>query len=938
MSSRRARGAGVASRAPRLVGGELRFGSVPLLVGVSASFTVESVDARAAPDARGTAERVDAAILGFEHVEDGVVQPLSRHVVRLASELRCARFTACGRCKLWWMTPAWGSDASEIPAETQFLLVELGDRAGRPNGAYAAFLPMISPDGFRATLSGHANDARDCAGALALVAESGCDDVVARGVRDALAVAVSDSPFTAVEAVVDLASRRMGTFGLRRDKRTPPVADVFGWCTWDAFYHRVTPAGVESGVASLANGGVPARFVIVDDGWQSVAPDAAYRKRVDHISDHPPPPRPAKRRKTAAAAHGAGAAGGGVVQWAGAAMAASLESVYWNGIHGAPYGTASWRAFRFLGRYVLGPAIRAAISTLSCFNHRVSALEANVKFQDGGEGGVGSKRKAGDGLGRVVARIKALGVEHVYCWHALFGYWGGLHPDEPGVARFEPKMTRPKHTPGVLTVEPSQAWDPITLGGVGVAPPERLAQFYRELHAYLAAAGVDGIKVDGQAVVGGLGGGVGGGPALARRLHEALEASAATHFPTNGLINCMCHSSENILNFSGSALARVSDDFYPTNRASHTVHIANVAYNSVFMGEIAVPDWDMFQSHCGEAGALHAAARAVGGCPVYVSDAPNTHDFHLLRQLVFPSGRVLRARLPGRPTRDCLFADVCRDGTSALKIWNRNQRGGVVGCFNIQGAAWSRAKGVFVFNADEPGAVDAAVAPEDVEGIDDDRDEPARGETPTATATATAREGDDPSDDRGRAFIVRAHRSRAMRRMAKDARWIRSLEPKQWEVFTVAPVERVGDVEWTPVALDQMLNGGGAVREATLEETSDGTGTPGGASGSPGTPKSKKSRANAKSNANANANANAKAKKPSPSPSTFVRGAATVYGCGALVCYSNRAPDDVRVDGASVRGWTWSKRDGCLTIPLGTREGTHDVAATFRATRIVPTS
>jgi raffinose synthase len=110
----------------------------------------------------------------------------------------------------------------------------------------------------------------------------------------------------------------------------------------------------------------------------------------------------------------------------------------------------------------------------------------------------------------------------------------------------------------------------------------------------------------------------------------------------------MCHSSENILNFRESSLARVSDDFYPTNRASHTVHVANVAYNSVFMGEIVVPDWDMFQSHCGEAGALHAAARAVGGCPVYVSDAPGKHDFTLLRKLVFPSGRVLRGSLPGR--------------------------------------------------------------------------------------------------------------------------------------------------------------------------------------------------------------------------------------------------------------------------------------------------
>ena len=206
---------------------------------------------------------------------------------------------------------------------------------------------------------------------------------------------------------------------------------------------------------------------------------------------------------------------------------------------------------------------------------------------------MGRKRKSGDGLGRVVSRIKELGVHHVYCWHAFFGYWGGLHPAEPAVSKYEPAMKHPSHTPGVLTVEPSQAWDPITVGGVGVVPPVKLGEFYRDLHAYLAEAGVDGVKVDGQAVVGGLGRGLGGGPNLARTLHRELEDSVTRHFPTNGLINCMCHSSENILNFSGSALARVSDDFYPDNNASHTVHIANVAYNSVFMGEIVLPDWDM---------------------------------------------------------------------------------------------------------------------------------------------------------------------------------------------------------------------------------------------------------------------------------------------------------------------------------------------------------
>ena len=44
------------------------------------------------------------------------------------------------------------------------------------------------------------------------------------------------------------------------------------------------------------------------------------------------------------------------------------------------------------------------------------------------------------------------------------------------------------------------------------------------------------------------------------------------------------------------------------------------------------------------------------------SDSPGKHNFELLRKLVLPDGSILRARLPGRPTRDCLFADPARDG------------------------------------------------------------------------------------------------------------------------------------------------------------------------------------------------------------------------------------------------------------------------------------
>ena len=79
------------------------------------------------------------------------------------------------------------------------------------------------------------------------------------------------------------------------------------------------------------------------------------------------------------------------------------------------------------------------------------------------------------------------------------------------------------------------------------------------------------------------------------------------------------------------------------------------------------PDWDMFPSKHPAAPA-HAAARAVSGAAVYVSDYPGQHDFGLLKKLVLPDGSVLRAQLPGRPTADCLFTDVLRDGTSLLKV------------------------------------------------------------------------------------------------------------------------------------------------------------------------------------------------------------------------------------------------------------------------------
>ena len=44
-----------------------------------------------------------------------------------AGELSCERLLAGARTKRWWMGPAFGAGAADLPAETQFCLVRLAE-------------------------------------------------------------------------------------------------------------------------------------------------------------------------------------------------------------------------------------------------------------------------------------------------------------------------------------------------------------------------------------------------------------------------------------------------------------------------------------------------------------------------------------------------------------------------------------------------------------------------------------------------------------------------------------------------------------------------------------------------------------------------------------------------------------------------------------------
>lgn len=62
------------------------------------------------------------------------------------------------RHKIWWMIPTFGSLGSEIPIETQMLLLEVKAE----NDFYVLFLPVLEGQ-FRATLQGNsANELEFC--------------------------------------------------------------------------------------------------------------------------------------------------------------------------------------------------------------------------------------------------------------------------------------------------------------------------------------------------------------------------------------------------------------------------------------------------------------------------------------------------------------------------------------------------------------------------------------------------------------------------------------------------------------------------------------------------------------------------------------------------------------------------------------------------------
>jgi raffinose synthase len=91
-------------------------------------------------------------------------------------------------------------------------------------------------------------------------------------------VAAGTNPFELVDRAVAAAARLSGDALPRSEKQMPAALDLFGWCTWDAFYSTVSAAGLRDGLRSLAAAGLRPRFLIIDDGWQVMRPPPEWAR------------------------------------------------------------------------------------------------------------------------------------------------------------------------------------------------------------------------------------------------------------------------------------------------------------------------------------------------------------------------------------------------------------------------------------------------------------------------------------------------------------------------------------------------------------------------------------------------------------------------------------------------------------------------------------
>ncbi|KAA8543017.1 hypothetical protein F0562_021488 [Nyssa sinensis] len=772
--------------------GKLCVKGVPLLSEVpsnvsfkSFSSTCHSSDAPLPLFQRVQSISQKGGFLGFSKEEP------SHSLMNSIGKFNDRNFLSIFRFKTWWSTQWVGSCGSDLQMETQWVLLDVPEIR-----SYVLIVPIIEGS-FRSALRPGTD------GHVMICAESGSTQAKASSFGAIAYVHASENPYNLMKEAYSAIRVHLNTFRLLEEKSIPNLVDKFGWCTWDAFYLTVEPAGVWQGVKEFEDGGVSPRFLIIDDGWQSTNIDGED------------PNEDAKN-----------------LVLGGTQMTARLHRL-----------DEGEKFRKYKGGSMLGPnppsfdikkpkmliskaielehaekardkAVQSGVSDLSPFESQIKKLKQELNEMFGGEEDSDSNKRCGscsckaenNGMKAFTRdlRTKFKGLDDIYVWHALCGAWGGVRP---GATHLNSEIVPCKVSPGLDGTMNDLAVMKIVEGGIGLVHPNQADDFYDSMHSYLSKVGITGVKVDVIHTLEYVSEEYGGRVELAKACYKGLSKSLAKNFNGTGLISSMQQCNDFF--FLGThqiSMGRVGDDFWfqdPNGDPNGVywlqgVHMIHCAYNSMWMGQIIQPDWDMFQSDhlCAK---FHAGSRAICGGPVYVSDSLGGHDFDLLKKLVFPDGSIPKCQHFALPTRDCLFKNPLFDSHTILKIWNFNKYGGVVGAFNCQGAGWDpkekRIKGYS--QCYKP--MSASVHVSEIEW--DQKVE--------TTQMGEAEE-----------YAVYLNQAEKLFLATPKSNAIQiTIQTSSFEIFSFVPVMKLGlTTKFAPIGLINMLNSGGTIQGLEYEE------------------------------------------------------------------------------------------------------------------------
>ncbi|NRA37308.1 MAG: hypothetical protein HRU15_04155, partial [Planctomycetes bacterium] len=165
------------------------------------------------------------------------------------------RYLALERRWWFWVEPVFGeghyqSTAHAIPQESHFYLAR-----DQQNKNHILILPLCAGD-WRAFLHGDEK-------AMYFGVHGGEKGSQVETEAPLFLITEGKDPLKLIQATMKLLQKRLKTFKLREDKRVPAFTELFGWCTWNAYYQDVSEAKVLRGLEAFRRSGVQPRFMVL---------------------------------------------------------------------------------------------------------------------------------------------------------------------------------------------------------------------------------------------------------------------------------------------------------------------------------------------------------------------------------------------------------------------------------------------------------------------------------------------------------------------------------------------------------------------------------------------------------------------------------------------------------------------------------------------------